>query len=241
MRYIKSWHSIIDVAPPKVGHERPEFVRAEIGLDVRRLADSVRREWESLKQDDVIFLLAVEPLEGAHRLTNGHSTQAGQARSGLKFLRTAEIVQVQDGNGRPIRENIDRDGQGYRRPQRLRLLVNLDATAYKSDNERKSKGTIDVYESINVIVRRKGRENNFKRVLETIQSLALADIPVPGWLQDVFLGYGDPNGATYSRLENRLKSLDLRDTFLNWQHIVESLPGKVCDALVEIVSQSQGS
>ncbi|KAL9044416.1 MAG: hypothetical protein Q9214_002445 [Letrouitia sp. 1 TL-2023] len=225
--------AIIDVAPPRVGHDTPEFVRAEIGLDVRRLADSVRREWESLKQDDVVFLLAVEPLEGAHGLTNGHSTQASQARSGLKFLRTAEIVQVQDGNGRPIREHIDRDGQGYRRPQRLRLLINLDATAYKSDNDRKTKGTLGVYESINVIVRRKGRENNFKKILETIQSLALADIPVPGWLQDVFLGYGDPNGATYSRLENRLRSLDLRDTFLDWQHIVESLPGKVVQSSKE--------
>ena len=45
----------------------------------------------------------------------------------------------------------------------------------------------------------------------------------------MFLGYGDPAGATYKQLPNRVKTIDYRDTFLNWQHLVESLPGKIVE------------
>jgi intron-binding protein aquarius len=50
---------------------------------------------------------------------------------------------------------------------------------------------------------------------------------MPSWMQEVFLGYGDAAGACYKNLSNKLKSIDFRDTFLNWQHLIESLPGKV--------------
>ena len=107
------------------------------------------------------------------------------------------------------------------------MIVHLDAAEYKLDSDRKADGGQDAYESINLIVRRKGRENNFCKILKTIQGLALSDVPIPTWFQEVFLGYGDPAGATFPRLVNRLKAVDFRDTFLDWQHLVESLPGKV--------------
>lgn len=47
---------------------------------------------------------------------------------------------------------------------------------------------------------------------------------MPTWLQEVFLGYGDPAGAT--NLPNSPKSVDYRDTFLDWQHLMESFPGQ---------------
>jgi len=139
------------------------------------------------------------------------------------------VVQLQDENGRSLREmpNGQMNGGG-RQPRLKRLIVNLDAVEYKLDLERKTKDKPDVYDTINVIVRRKGRENNFKKILETIQNLALSDVPVPAWLQEVFLGYGDPTGASYTRLENSLKTVDFRDTFLDWQHLTESFPGKAC-------------
>ena len=143
-------------------------------------------------------------------------------------LRTAEVVQLLDESGRSIREPQPDQTNGYgSRPRIRRLIVNLDASAFKADGERKERGRPDVYESLNVIVRRNQRENNFKKVLETIQSLALSDVPVPAWLQEVFLGYGDPASATYVRLSNQLKAIDFRDTFVDWQHLVDSFPGKV--------------
>ncbi|KAL8702096.1 MAG: hypothetical protein Q9224_000180 [Gallowayella concinna] len=216
--------AIIEAAPPKVGRDRPAFVRAEIGLDVSRLAESVRREWETLRQDDVVYLLAVDPIDSSRDLTNGHAAHASSRDFGLRHLRAAEVEQVLDDDGRVIREIPGAETNGYTRKPRLRrLIVKLDTAAWKFDIERKVEGKPDVYESLNVVVRRKGRENNFNKTLETIRSLALSDIPVPDWLQEVFLGYGDPSSATYTNLTNSLNELDFRDTFLDWPHLVESL------------------
>lgn len=57
----------------------------------------------------------------------------------------------------------------------------------------------DVYETFNVIMRRKPKENNFKAVLETIRDLMNTDFVVPDWLHDIILGYGDPGAAHYSQ------------------------------------------
>lgn len=78
-----------------------------------------------------------------------------------------------------------------------------------------------------MLIKRKGRENNFKPVLESIQDLTQADVPMPLWLQEVFLGYGDPAGANYTKLPSRPKSLDFRDTFIDWQHLLGSFPRMV--------------
>ena len=220
---------ILEVAQAKVGYNIPAHVRAEIALDVSRLADFVRKEWEILRPGDVVYLLAVQPSDASQSLINGHSAPNDTHTSRFLFLRTAEVVQLQDENGRSMREMPGGQANGGgRKPRLRRLIVNLDAAEYKLDVERKFRGKPDVYDLMNVIVRRKGRENNFKKILETIQSLALSDVSIPAWLQEVFLGYGDPNGASYTRLPNRPKTIDLRETFLDWQHLVESFPGKVC-------------
>lgn len=218
----------MEVAPPKVGEGIPAFVRAEIMLDVSRLNDTVRRDLDSLRRDDVVFLMAVQGVDESSLLRNGHGFIGAARELGLSHLRSAMVVQVLDENGRSLREpaNAQANGNSHR-PRLRRLVVHLDAPMYKQDSERAAKGKPDVYEAVNVVLRRKGRENNFKAILESIQMLTMSEVPLPSWLQEVFLGYGDPSGATYTRLANRLKSIDFRDTFLSWQHLVESLPGKV--------------
>lgn len=193
-----------------------------------RLAENVRREWETLRPDDVVYLLCVQPRDNPHRRINGNSARVSMNESGLRLLRTAEIVQLLDENGRMVREPPMGQVNGHSGRSRLsRLIVRLDAAAYKGDNLSKVGGNQDVYDSINLIVRRKGRENNFKKVLETMQSLTLTDVAIPTWLQEVFLGYGDPAGASYTRIDSQIKAIDYRDTFLDWEHLVESLSGKV--------------
>lgn len=54
-----------------------------------------------------------------------------------------------------------------------------------------------------------------------------SELVVPDWLQQVFLGYGDPGSAHYSKLPNRVKEINFRDTFLDWDHLRESFPDKV--------------
>ncbi|CZT52224.1 related to NAM7-nonsense-mediated mRNA decay protein [Rhynchosporium secalis] len=219
--------SILEVVPPLVGDDKPSAVRAEISLDVSRLADNVRREWESLRPDDVIFLLAIQATDSSKMIMNGGDVPSDAQKLGLKYVRAAEVIQVLDDKGRSLRDQNNQNGHG--RPRLRRLHVKIDAAMYKQDQERVAKGKPDIYESVNVIVRRRGRENNFKPILESIQSLTLSDVPLASWLHEVFLGYGDPAGATYTHLANQLKKVDYRDTFLDWQHLIESLPGKTIE------------
>ncbi|KAJ4349722.1 uncharacterized protein N0V89_008340 [Didymosphaeria variabile] len=213
---------IVDVAPSKVGEQHPAYVRAEIILDVSRLQHPVRKEWESLRPDDVVFLLAAEGPED-QPMRNGNNRQTGD-HQGIHKLRCAQVVQIQDENGRPLRENANDDG--FRRVRTRRLIVNIDARQYQEDMDRVAQGRPNIYEQINLVARRRGRENNFRPILESIRRLTLSDIPAPSWLQEVFLGYGDPASASYRRLSTRLHSIDFRDTFLDWQHLIESWPGK---------------
>ncbi len=222
--------AILEVLPPLVGDDKPAVVRAEIALDVSRLADNIRREWESLRPDDVVFLLAVEAPAESNMVTNGGSTPSDAQRVGLRYLRAAEITQVLDDHGRSLREyNGNGQSNGHGRPRTRRLQIKLDATMFKEDMARVNAEKSNIYDSINVIVRRRGRENNFKPILESIRSLTLSDIPLAPWLHEVFLGYGDPAGATYNHLPNQLKQVDYRDTFLDWQHLIESFPGKTVE------------
>ena len=185
-----------------MGNEIPSLVLAEIALDVSRLADNIRQEWESLRPDDVVFLLAVQAPDDSKMITNGGATPSDAQKIGLKYLRAAEIAQVLDDNGRPLRDyNSQTNGHGRARTRRLQ--VKLDAHMFKEDMARVNSGKPSIYESMNVIVRRRGRENNFKPILESIRSLTLSDVPLAPWLHEVFLGYGDPAGAAYTHLSNQ--------------------------------------
>ena len=197
-------------------------------LDVSRLADNIRHEWDTLRPDDVVFLLAVERTDESRMITNGGVSLSDTQKLGLRHLRAAEVTQMLDDNGRSLRE-FEARSNGHGRPRVRRLQIKIDAAMYKQDMDRVASGKPDIYDTINVVMRRKGRENNFKPILESIRSLTLSDVPLATWLHEVFLGYGDPAGATYPNLANKIKQVDYRDTFLNWQHLIESLPGKTVE------------
>ncbi|RVX73920.1 hypothetical protein B0A52_02810 [Exophiala mesophila] len=215
--------AIIEVGPPKVGSTNPSFVRAEVILDVSRLNDNVRKEWESLKQHDTVFLLTVAALDTRRSLTNEVLQAADEQQMPFTRLRSAEVVQVLDENSRPLRD-IQTNGFASR-PRRRRLLLDLDPVAFQNDKQLLARSKQDIYASINVIARRANRENNFRPVLETIRKLVSSKAELPSWLHDVFLGYGDAKSATYPALDARLESLDYLDTFIDWEHLSESFPG----------------
>ena len=77
-----------------------------------------------------------------------------------------------------------------------------DPNQYHQDMERASSGGEDVYETFNIIMRRKPKENNFKAVLETIRDLMNTSCVVPEFLHDIILGYGDPGAAHYRNMAN---------------------------------------
>ncbi|KAK3313775.1 P-loop containing nucleoside triphosphate hydrolase protein [Apodospora peruviana] len=215
--------TILDVMPALVGDDVPSTVKAEVTIDLRRLSEHVRREWESLRPDDVLFLLAVDASK-AKRTMNGGGPLTEAEKLGLVSVRAAEVVQIFDDKGRAIRDT-QAYFDGHNRGNSRRIQLRLDATSYKEDTE----GKRNIYDGINLVLRRSGRENNFRPVLQSIRDLTLSDVPLASWLHEVFLGYGDPAGATYKQLPNRIRKIDYRDTFLDWQHLIESLPGKIIE------------
>ncbi|UKZ78220.1 hypothetical protein TrVFT333_005955 [Trichoderma virens FT-333] len=216
--------TILEVVPALVGDEKPSVVRAEVSFDARRLGEGVRREWDTLRPGDVVFLVAVQPSSSGQAAANGSRPAQSEAeKAGVLVVRTAEVVQITDDRGRHAREGAER------LDQKRRIQLKLDSATYAHDAEQAAAGKPDVYAGINLLLRRNKRENNFKPVLDAIRTLVLSEMPLPTWLHEVFLGYGDPAGAHYKNLPNRLKTIDYRDTFLGWQHLVESLPGKTVE------------
>jgi intron-binding protein aquarius len=106
-----------------------------------------------------------------------------------------------------------------------------------------------VYDTFNLVVRRHGRENNFKAVLETIRSLMQGGAmsmyrSIPSWLMPVLLGYGgDPSAANYSSpkmlafasktagVNSPNAALDYGDTFIDDAHLRDSFVN--CDVTVD--------
>ena len=144
--------SITDVSPPKVGEAWPSMVRGEVYLDLESLPMHARKEWSQIRQDDVVFLLSVKIKE---KTTNGVTDYAKEL--GVQFIRSAEIAQVLDEEGRPLKNGGQEDLDGrFLVPRKRTLRLRLDARQWKEDNALTVAGKMeDVYDSINIIVRRK--------------------------------------------------------------------------------------
>ena len=146
--------SIMEISPPKVGEDWPSVVRGEVYLDLETLPMHARREWAQVRQDDVVFLLTVRLSD---KTTNGEVAEQDYAKElGVRYVRSAEIAQVLDDEGRPLRPGQEGLDGRYLVPRRRTLRLRLDARQWKIDNALSVAGKLeDVYDSINVVVRRK--------------------------------------------------------------------------------------
>lgn len=211
--------AVIEVGKPLLGERKPSRVRADVSvsLNVRK---EIQEEWENLRRHDVCFLITVHPSTPIGTKYNYRGDFIEQV--GLINVRGCEIEGLLDENGRVIEEGIEPRSKlpGDKRTYR----VWLDTNQYRADMELLQEGGDDVYEGFNILLRRKPKENNFKAVLETIRHLMNTECVVPQWLHDILLGYGDPSSAHYSKMPNQVRSLDFNDTFLDYQHVVDSFP-----------------
>lgn len=256
------------MGPAKIGDITPTFVKADITFNVGKFNDNVRRDWDSLRPHDVLFLLAIK-LDGPQALLTSGGVADVRQTHGLRHVRGCEIVglvgpdgqlaeefnyagaarvfKIQEENFHVLQERKQREaGRNhkhykdpvYRHPGHKRTYrVLLDVNQYAQDLALQSAdggAAVDIYGSgyFNAVVRRKPQENNFKPVLETIRDLIrTSEVVVPRWLHDVFLGYGDPRAAHYQNMSSDMivRTIDFRDTFLDWKHLESSFPGKVRD------------
>ncbi|XP_029454885.1 RNA helicase aquarius isoform X2 [Rhinatrema bivittatum] len=221
--------SVVEVAKPNIGENWPTRVRADVTVNLN-IRHHIKNEWEGLRKHDVCFLITVRPTQLYG--TKFDRKQPFLEQVGLVYVRGCEIQGMLDDKGRVIEEGpepkplLKGDSRTFR--------VFLDPNQYQQDMSNTiQNGAEDVYETFNIIMRRKPKENNFKAVLETIRNLMNTDCVVPGWLHDIILGYGDPGSAHYSKMPNQIASLDFNDTFLSIDHLKASFPGYTIKVTVE--------
>mmetsp|Transcript_116029 Transcript_116029/g.248051 ORF Transcript_116029/g.248051 Transcript_116029/m.248051 type:complete len:1554 (+) Transcript_116029:41-4702(+) len=217
--------TITNVKRPKVGESVPAEVRAEVKICLTGTLPHVRLEWDQLREHDVIFLMRVdapsEPFDG--KISELQVSEFPSA-FGIKSLRGAEVIETLDEEGNIINDPNPAERKTPVGDNRV-MRVLLDPAQYHMDLENVADGKSEVYNNLNLVVRRKAKENNFKAVLQTIRSLMNSDdAVVPPWLHDIFLGYGDPGAAQYWKLPTTLSTIDFRDTFIDQDHILESFP-----------------
>ncbi|XP_035218738.1 RNA helicase aquarius-like [Stegodyphus dumicola] len=211
--------SIIEVGRPNIGEKQPSRVKADVTVTLSTRHD-IKSEWEALRKHDVCFFVTVKPksLPG----TAYDPKEPFVSQVGLTYVRGCEIEGMLSPTGKVIEEGPEPkpEFEGDKRTFR----VWLDCNQYRLDMLNAVGGKEDVYETFNVIIRRKPKENNFKAVLETIRNLMNTECVVPDWLHDIVLGHGDPGAAHYTKIENQLAEFDFNDTFLNMDHLRKSFP-----------------
>jgi intron-binding protein aquarius len=238
---------VVKVDPPKLGQGHPAQVVAEITIDLVHCGQAIRQEWDSLGEFDNLFLIGVdasqmtgEPaplIEGTERRVSDEEDSTFPERFGVIAVRGCMVLHIRDEEGNILSDPTNQGSSSSNTTKRI-LRVALDPAQYAMD--ARSKYGTKVYESLNLVVRRHGRENNFKAVLETIRGLmegaGSIDRVIPPWLQPLLLGYGEPDSACYKSDAVRSyatktpgvtkpdAALDFRDTFLSEQHLRASFP-----------------
>ncbi|XP_039598060.1 RNA helicase aquarius isoform X2 [Polypterus senegalus] len=212
--------TIVEVAKPNIGENWPARVRADVTINLN-IRDQIKNEWEGLRKHDVCFLITVRPTKPYGTRFDRREPFAEQ--TGLMYVRGCEIQGMLDDQGRVIEEGPE--PKPHLKGDSRTFRVWLDPNQYQQDMTNSiQNGAEDVYETFNIIMRRKPKENNFKAVLETIRNLMNTDCVVPDWLHDIILGYGDPGSAHYSKMPNQIPTLDFNDTFLSVDHLKSSFP-----------------
>lgn len=157
---------MVEVAKPHIGEKKPSRVRADVSVTLS-VRSEIQEEWENLRKHDVCFLVCVQPTCPIGTKYNFREPFIPQV--GLVSVRGCEIEGMLDANGRVIEDGPEPRPQlpGEKRTYR----VWLDCNQYRMDMDNLQESGVDVYESFNIIIRRKPKENNFKAVLETIRHL----------------------------------------------------------------------
>lgn len=230
------------VSKPAYGIGAAQVV-AEFSVDLSPCGPSIRREWDTLGEFDNIFLVQIDAGrmsgQGApmvnDRVVPDEDDRTFPERYGIVHVRGAMIMHVRDENG-TLLSDLSAEKQ-HELGVKRKFTVSLDSTQYFMD-EKSSTGT-DLYQSLNLVVRRHGRENNFKSVLETIRGLMSGtgsiNRVIPSSLQKIILGQDNlaSTNNTYGATDSYL---DYGDTFLNEEHLKDSFPGtrvdiKTCESL----------
>ncbi|KAL6557906.1 hypothetical protein OROMI_018256 [Orobanche minor] len=218
---------IREVKQPNIGEVKPSTVTAEATFSISSYKAQIRSEWNALKEHDVLFLLSIHP--SFEPLSAEEAARATVPKKlGLQYVRGCEIIEIRDEEGTLMNDftgRIKRDEWKPPKGELRTVTIALDTAQYHMDVcDIAEKGADDVYNTFNILMRRKPKENNFKAILESIRDLMNETCIVPDWLHDIFLGYGNPSAAQWTNMPDLLETVDFKDTFLDVDHVKESFP-----------------
>ena len=234
----------VHIGKANVGEDKPSKVRIKMRLNFSAAREDVFKEWDELKRFDVVFLVHAK-----------QDAKHGDANN-VEYIRGAEIVDIRDEEGVPANEGFpelpkdtsnnnkhpppppDAMDEGPKKPSGYDRVFTLevDCAQYQRDLETFDGDVTrlhEMYKRFNCVIRRRPKENNFKAILACIRDCLNQNMNAPEWLQDVFLGYGDPSSASPDALERenvennqKRTKIDFKDTFLDEAHLRESFPEK---------------
>ena len=196
------------VDPPRVGCSVPAKVYAslQLGLSSAR-SQQAKYEWSKLRQGDIVYLVELHVQDNLLEHEDNWPSSGVMRRFGLKRLRGAKLL----GDAEIAGVNT------------LKLQISLDPSQYSRDVSQDTDAA-----SFHLVMRRKGKENNYPAVLSCLQQMLAGDDvgerDVPFWLRDVLLGYGNPEAATSpmgTSESSDVMSLDFGDTFQDEDHLRE--------------------
>ncbi|CAL8086533.1 unnamed protein product [Calicophoron daubneyi] len=135
-----------------------------------------------------------------------------------QYQMDTERLKAEQTRGDIIRAKVTRAKREGRSAEEIAALEAQAAEADQANPE-------DLYDTFNVLIRRKPKENNFKAVLETIRDLMNTRSVVPEWLLDLLMGYLDPAAAHYSHRPDVYETRqNWFDTFLSSNHLRSAFP-----------------
>jgi len=215
--------TVHEVQPPKIGETYSSNVFAEVKYSAQSMNSYIRKEWEQLRQHDVVFLVSlkknIQAIEGKKE-----EELSFFEKYGVQYVRGAEIVSHLDEDRNEI-TNLENFKTAKPEGNLRYLQVLLDPVQYKQDLDTLGEKDNEVYGSLHLLVRRKQKENNFKAILTTIKDVLNSEVKIPEWLEDILLGYGNLKSEEYLEFKNKTfkpSKVNYFDTFLDQTHYEET-------------------
>ncbi|KAL3310388.1 hypothetical protein Ciccas_011048 [Cichlidogyrus casuarinus] len=161
------------------------------------------------------------PAKGLDAKTYAANSPTWRVRlDAAQYQADQDKLHLEQANVTRLKDHIARAKREARSAEFISRLQNQLAVA-----EQEVAAAEDIYDTFNVLVRRKPKENNFKAVLETIRDLMNTRSVVPDWLQDLLMGYLDPAEAHYTRQVGHYQTTqNWFDTFLSETHVRAAFP-----------------
>lgn len=218
--------TVTDLGHQQVDSPALSHVNVQVEVDVSRLSGHIQREWGSLQQHDIVFLVKLQPPTGQAADQAPSSGQSDDQKVLFSNCCVRGLVV-----GKPDEEtgdNVDGKQRTFTGGHIVRLSGSVDSLQCYYDSKGKVSNLEEVFSGFNIAIRRRSEVNNFFPVLSSLRELVISESQVlPKWLEPIFLGRStlsssdseDGNTSTESS-----ECLDFADTFVSKQHIAASFP-----------------